>query len=164
MGEVVGWEWLRWLETTRLSGALRGSAWLYPLVQTVHLVGIAVFVGAAVAFDLRLLGMAKELPIRALRRHLIGWAGLSFLLIASSGFLLFASQATALVTNRAFQIKLALLVAAGLNAAAFDRLTARTVDGWDAGAPTPAAARANACVSLLCWIGVIACGRLIAYV
>jgi hypothetical protein len=157
-------EWLSWLEGTGLAGALRGSAWLYPAVESVHLVAIAIFVGSAVAFDLRLLGMARELSIRALRKHLIGWARLSFLLVAASGMLLFASQATQLATNRAFQIKLSLLLAAGINATVFDRLTATRLDQWNAGTPTPAAARVHAGFSLACWIGVIACGRFIAYV
>lgn len=81
-----------WLATTPLSQAMRGSPWLYPVVETVHIAGFAVLVGAVALFDLRVLGCAKTLPLRALGRHLLRWALASLLLVIPAGVLLFASQ------------------------------------------------------------------------
>jgi hypothetical protein len=163
MHEPVGPAWLVWLETTRLAVAMRQSLWLYPIVEIAHLLGLAVLVGAAVLFDLRLLGLARALPVAPLARHLLGWARASLVLIVPSGVLMFTAHATEMAANPAFRLKLALIAAAGLNAAAFHRFVFPSVDGWNVGKPAPAAARAAAVASLVLWTGVIVCGRLLAY-
>ena len=163
MHEPVGPGWLVWLETTGVAVAMRSWPWLYPLVEVAHIAGLAVLVGGAALFDLRLLGLAKALPLEPLGRHLIGWARLSLLAIVPSGLLMFSAHATELSVNPAFRLKLALLLAAALNAAVFHRFSARKLHEWEGERRIPLAVRASACASLLCWTGVIACGRLIAY-
>jgi hypothetical protein len=163
MHEPVGPAWLVWLETTRLAALMRQSLWLYPIVEIVHILGLSVLVGAALLFDLRLLGLARRLPASGLAAHLLGWARASLVLIVPSGLLMFAAHATEMAENPAFRLKLALIAAAGLNAALFHRYVFRSVDGWDVGKPAPAPAKAAAVLSLLLWTGVIACGRLLAY-
>jgi hypothetical protein len=76
---------------------------------------------------------------------------------------MFAAHATEMAANPAFRAKLVLLAVAGLNAVVFERWTLRAVEPWNRGVPAPAAARTAALVSLACWTGVIACGRLLAY-
>ena len=125
--------------------------------------GIAVLVGAAVLFDLRLLGVSRILPVTALAAHLLPWARASLLFIVPSGLMMFTAHATEFATNPAFQLKLALLAAASANAIAFHLRTFRTVASWDRGAPAPPAAKVAAILSLLLWSGVIICGRLLAY-
>jgi hypothetical protein len=142
---------------------MREWLWLYPIVEILHIIGLAVLVGAAVLFDLRLLGVSRNLPAAALAAHLLRWARASLLLIVPSGLMMFAAHATEFATNPAFQLKLILLAAAGLNAAVFHLRTFRTVAAWDHGAPAPAAAKVSAILSLLLWTGVITCGRLLAY-
>lgn len=139
---------------------------MYPLVEIVHIVGFTVLVGAVAMFDLRLLGVgrarpAKALPVQTLARHLLPWSWAALLLIVPSGVLLFSTQPE-LLDNRAFLLKLALIVAAGGNALAFHVGPWRTAVCWPARAPLRA--RLHAALSLLLWIGVIACGRLLAYV
>lgn len=156
--------WLAALERTGVAAALRASPWLYPAVEVVHLAGIALLVGGAALFDLRLLGLGRALPAGALGRHLLGWSRRSLALVVPSGALLFSAHAVELSRNPAFRLKLAVIAVAAVNALVFHAVTARELAAWDAARRTPLAARAAACVSLACWLAAIACGRLIAYV
>ncbi|WP_273029492.1 hypothetical protein [Massilia timonae] len=134
---------------------------MYPIVEIVHIVGFTVLVGAAAMFDLRLLGFGRALPVQALARHLLPWSWFGLLLIVPSGLWMFSTQPE-LLANGVFLLKLALIVAAGVNALVFHAGPWRGAAGWPAGAP--AWARLHAALSLLLWIAVIACGRLLAYV
>jgi hypothetical protein len=138
-----------WLEATRLATTIRQSLWLYPALESTHLLAMATVVGAAVVLDVRLLGRAPGLPVPALLDHVVTlvWAGLA--VSVSSGLLLFAAHATEQAAKPLLWVKLSLLAAAGVNAWAFRRT------GW---------ARLAAVLSLLFWAGVVVCGRLLAYV
>lgn len=151
-----------WAASTPLAQAMRGGAWLYPIVETTHIVGFAVLVGAVAMFDLRVLGFGRALPVPALARHLLPWALGSMLLVVPTGLLMFATEPAALLANRVFLLKLALIAAAGLNALAFHAGPYRSAARWPERAP--ASARLHAALSLLLWIAVIAAGRLLAYV
>ena len=159
----TGAAWLVWLETTALAGAMRHWLWLYPIVEIIHIVGFVVLVGAAVMFDLRLLGISRALPASAMARHHLPWARGALLLVVPSGLMMFIAHATEFAENPAFRLKLILLAAAGLNALLFHRGAFRGVGGWEANTGVPVTARAAAVVSLVLWVGVIACGRLLAY-
>ena len=163
MHQSVGPVWLVWLETSAVAVAMRQWLWLYPLVEIVHIVGFIVLVGAAVMFDLRLLGLSRHLPVRGLACHLLPWARASLLLVIPSGLLMFIAHATEMAANPAFRVKLACIAAAGLNAGLFHRGVLRSVSRWDTEAVAPATAKITAVVSLTLWISVIACGRLLAY-
>jgi hypothetical protein len=163
MHAPTGPAWFVWLETTRLAAAMREWLWLYPIVEIIHIIGLAVLVGAAVLFDFRLLGLSRSVRVSSLAAHLLPWARRSLLLIVPSGLMMFTAHATEMATNPAFQVKLASLIAAGLNAAAFHAGVFRTVAAWDVDAAAPRAAKASAILSLCLWAGVIACGRLLAY-
>jgi len=140
---------------------MRDDPWLYPVVEIAHIVGFSVLVGAVAMFDLRLLGLGRALPVQALARHLLPWSWIALLLIVPSGLLMFSTQPE-LLDNRVFLLKLALIGTAGLNALAFHAGPWRRAAHWAEAAPI--AARLHAGASLLLWIGVIACGRLLAYV
>ena len=150
-------EWLAWLEATAPAAWVRDSAWAYPAVETVHILGFTALVGAAVAFDLRLLGVTRAIPRAAAARHLLGLSQWSLAVVVPSGLLLFMTQATTTWTNPAFRLKLLLLAAAGLNALAFRLWGSRSAEG-------SLGAKIAAVLSLLLWAGVITCGRFIAYV
>jgi hypothetical protein len=155
--------WLAWLETTAPAVAMRQWMWLYPVVEILHILGFVVLVGSATMFDLRLLGLSRQLPVSGMERHLLPWARASLLVIVPTGVLMFAAHAMEFAENPAFRLKLLFLVAAGLNAAVFHYRPFRQVAAWDHGAPAPFAARCAAALSLVLWTGVIACGRLLAY-
>jgi len=159
----TGAAWLVWLETTALAGAMRHWLWLYPIVEIVHIVGFVVLVGAAVMFDLRLLGVSRALPVSAMAGHHLPWARAALILVVPSGLMMFMAHATEFADNPAFRVKLILLAAAGLNALLFHRGAFRKVDAWEAGQAVPLTARAAAVASLVLWVGVISAGRLLAY-
>ena|SRR6185503_7574223 len=155
------------LEASALGQALRDSQWLYPAVEIVHIVGIALLFGSIAVLDLRLLGFSRSIPVRRLARHVLPWAAASFLLIVPSGLLMFTAYASDLISSPAFLLKMCLIMAAGLNGALFHAIVFPSVEVWDSEdlrklAPPPSA-RVSAAVSLLIWISVIACGRLLAY-
>jgi hypothetical protein len=163
MHPPAGPAWLVWLETTSFAAAMREWLWLYPIVEIVHIVGLSVLVGSAALFDLRLLGLSRSIRVTALAEHLLSWARRSLLLIVPTGLMMFTAHATEMASNPAFQLKMVLLVTAGLNAAAFHAGVFRTVAAWDLEAPAPGAAKASAILSLCLWASVITCGRLLAY-
>ena len=98
--------------------AMRDSIWLYPVVETIHIFGFAILVGAVVMFDLRVLGISKRISVRLLARHLLPWSLAALLLIVPTGTLMFSSEAIELAGNPAFLIKMTLLSLALANAVA----------------------------------------------
>jgi hypothetical protein len=154
---------LTWLEATPLAAAMRQSPWLYPIVETAHILGLVLLIGAAAMFDLRLLGLSPRLPVADVARHLLPWCYVGLAVTALSGAMLFAADPLALWFNPAFRAKMALIVLAGVNAAAFHAGPFRSVARWDRFAPTPGAAKAAAALSLSLWATIAALGRFIAY-
>ena len=155
------------LEASGLGQAMRQWLWLYPSVETVHLIGIGLLFGSIAVMDQRLLGVSRNIPVRALARHVLPWSAASFLLILPSGLMMFSAHATEFIDSGVFVIKMLLIMAGGINAALFHTITFRTADVWDSEEmrklPPPPSARAAGAISLLVWISVIACGRLLAY-
>jgi len=152
------------IEMSALGLAMRQSFWLYPAVEVVHLAGIALLVGSIAVLDLRLLGLARAISVRRLAWHVLPLSAASFALIIPSGLMLFVAHAGDLVGNPVFALKVCLILAAGVNAAVFHAAVFRSASAWDTDAIPPLAARACAALSLLLWISVIACGRLLAYI
>jgi hypothetical protein len=142
---------------------MRGVPWAYPLVETVHIIAIACLVGSIVLADLRVLGVSPLLPAGALLRHAVPVAIVAFLVAAASGSLLFVAHAADLIGNRAFAAKLVLIGLAGVNAAAFHGGDWGHVSAWEVGRRAPPMARLIAAASIALWVGVIFCGRWIAY-
>jgi hypothetical protein len=155
------------LENSGLGQAMRQWLWLYPSVEIVHIVGIALLFGSIAVLDLRLLGLSRNIPVKSLGRHVLPWTIASFVLIVPSGLLMFTAHATEFIDSGVFVIKMLLIMAGVLNAALFHTITYRTADVWDAEEmrrlPPPPSARLAAGLSLAIWISVIACGRLLAY-
>ncbi len=155
------------LEASSLGQAMREWLWLYPTVEIVHIVGIALLFGSIAVLDLRLLGFSRAIPVRRLAGHVLPWTAASFLLILPSGLLMFTAHAGDFLASNVFVVKMCLILAAGVNAAIFHAVVFRTADVWDANEmralPPPPSARVSAVLSLLIWIAVIGCGRLLAY-
>lgn len=155
------------LEASGLGQAMRQWLWLYPSVETVHLVGIGLLFGSIAILDLRLLGFSRRIGVKALARHVLPWTAASFILIVPSGFLMFTAHASEFIQSPVFALKMGLILTAGLNAALFHAIVFPSVEVWDSEemrklAPPPSV-RISALVSILIWISVIACGRLLAY-
>lgn len=158
---IVMADWLQLLEDTSWAVAIRRSAWLYPFLEIIHITGIVLLVGAAFMFDLRLLGFSKHLPVAGLGRHLLSWSARGLLLVIPSGILLFITNAGALGHDPVFWAKMVLLVIAVCNALLFHRVVSRFIR--DDKVVRPAAVKTVAVVSLVLWMAIITCGRLLAY-
>ena len=155
---------LAWIERSALATAMRQELWLYPSVEIVHIWGFVMLVGSIAMLDLRLLGLSSRVPVRELSRHLLPWTLGALLLIVPSGLMMFIAHADDFITNRAFVLKLTLIFAAGINAVFFHLGPYRSVEKWNVAVATPPAAKLHAALSLMMWMGVIACGRLLAYI
>jgi hypothetical protein len=135
--------------------ALKSSVWAYPALEVMHICGIALLLGNLVLLEMRVFGHGAKLDVKALASLSLGIAATGFLLAAASGLLMFSSQAAELLTNRAFTLKMVLLMLAGCNAAWFHgRGSLEKID---------AVARIQMVVSSIIWLAVVVCGRWIAY-
>jgi hypothetical protein len=151
------------IEMSALGVAMRQWLWLYPIVEIVHLSGIALLFGSVAMLDLRLLGLSSSVPVRRLASHILPWTAASFLLIVPSGLAMFVAHASDLIGNPVFVLKVCLILTAGVNAAVFHAGAFRGAADWDLNRAPPTAARLAAALSLVLWLSVIACGRLLAY-
>ena len=134
---------------------LQSHPWAYPVLEIVHIFGIALLLGNLVLLELRVFGRGAQLALQPLARLALGTALGGFALVAASGLLMFASQPGELLANRAFTLKMLLIFAAGCNAAWFH--------GRGALARCDAGARLQMAASTVLWLAVLACGRWIAY-
>jgi hypothetical protein len=159
---MQGADVFEWLECSSLAVYIRQSPLLFPTIEIVHIIGFIVLVGSAVLFDLRLLGVARNLSVKDVAEYVLPWSRRSLIIVVPTGLLLFISQADALSTNIVFGTKLVLILIAFANAGLFHRYTFPSVASWPS-SKTPSAAKAAAIVSLTLWTSVITCGRLIAY-
>ena len=151
-----------WLDGTSLAVSIRQSPWLFPAIEIVHIVGFIFLVGSAFLFDLRLLGVARKLSVKDVANYVLPWSRRSLLIVVPTGLLLFISQAKALSTNGVFGLKLILIFFPLTNAGIFHQFTFPSVSNLST-SETPTAAKAAAIISLVLWMSVITCGRLIAY-
>lgn len=151
------------LEGSALAATLRGSTWLYPLVNAGHIVGIALLFGAIASLDLRLMGAWRTIPLDMLSRVLVPVAALGLGLAALAGSLLFITNASEYVASAFFQAKMLVLVLGVANALTY-RLLRR--EGQGPGSERALSAplqRLYGAASLTVWLCVIVLGRLVGY-
>src|SRR5215218_664127 len=144
-----------WLEDTLVAEAVRGTPYLYPTLETIHIIGIALLVGPATAFDLRLLGVGqRRLAVTTAADYLLPLSRIGFAAAAVTGLVMFVPGASLIADRASAPWKLGLLAIAGLNILLFHRHTYRNVASWDIDRSPPCAARLAAAVSLTSWSGV----------
>ena len=156
---------LDWVQQTSLAVQIRDSLFAFPLLEAVHVIGLAIVFGTVAIVDLRLLGLASlDRPFGRLAGDTLKWTLGGFVVAAVTGALMFITNATVYFHNVYFRAKVVLLVLAALNALVFELTARRTVAEWDAApASPPPLARAVATLSLVIWIGVIVTGRMIGF-
>lgn len=155
---------LEWLETTPVGVMIRESAYGFPIVVALHILGITLSVGTLVWFDLRLLGVSM-VGYRAsmMYRRLMPWMFTGFALMVITGLTLFIGYATAAYDNVYFRIKILAMVLAAINAFVYHRFTERRIVEWDDAAAPPTRARIAGLVSICVWATVILAGRMMSY-
>ena len=142
--------------------ALMRTNWGWPIAESIHFVGLTLLFGSIAAWDLRLVGVAKHVPIAAFHR-LIPFAILGFMINAGSGSFFLMTEPDQYVYNPAFQLKMLCVVLAGINVGLFYLTMFRRVNRLGPGVQGPILARFNGLVSLALWITVIICGRMITF-
>jgi len=155
----------KWLEETYVGGSIRQSLWLFPAIETVHLIGMALLVATITVVDLRLLGWTRRSErMSEVAGRLLPWAWVGFAVQVITGVLLFSSEAVKVYGNPAFRLKLVLIFLAALHALLFRWTVYRNVASWDESSATPLSARISGCISMLLWAGIVTAGRFIGFV
>jgi hypothetical protein len=156
---------LHWLESTAPAVAISESSWLFPGIESVHVLAITLVVGSITMVDLRLLNInLRDRPVGELIAEVLPWTWASFAVAVCSGALLFSSNATHYWGTVPFRAKMLLLGLAGLNMVAFHATTFRSVEVWGRQPQPPRAAKVSGGLSLALWIGVVSLGRWIGFV
>jgi hypothetical protein len=156
--------YLELLTNTPFAIAIATGASLFPWLECIHVVAIATVVGTIAIVDLRLLGYrAHRKSAGRLIDELLPYTWAAFGIAAISGLLLFSSNAVNYADNIHFQIKMGLMLLAGINMAIFHLTAHRRVDEWDEVHPPPSSVRAAGAISLCLWTVVIFMGRWVGF-
>ena len=154
----------QWLADTPFSTGIRESTYIYPVIESVHVLSLCVFVGLLLLWDLRLLGITlRRIAVSEVWARLIPWITLGAVLMVISGVFLFASDPVRFYGNIFFRIKAVGLFLALLNALAFHFGIERRLVDWDTSAITPRAARFAGVASIALWAVIVVTGRFVAY-
>jgi hypothetical protein len=151
------------LEGSAFAAMIRQSPYAYMTANVAHILSLMVFFGAVAVMDLRLAGLFAATSPAAILRGARTVAIIGFLGMIASGAVLFAAEASHVIVNPMFQIKLILIGLGLLNIAVFELAFARKVSATQPLMPLPGAARFAGIASIAIWLAVAACGRLIAY-
>jgi hypothetical protein len=163
---MMSWFWnlIAYFEDSAVGDAIRENDLLFPTIESVHVVAICLVVGSILVLDLRLLGFASlKRPVSRLTGAILPVTWGAFALAATSGFLLFISNATKYLANGYFVAKMFLICAAGINMLVFHWISARDLPQWEKDTSPPFSARLAGALSILLWIAVVACGRWIGF-
>lgn len=137
---------------------------MFPLIEGSHILALSLSVGLIMILDLRFLGLAfPGEPVSRIMKQVMPWSLLGFAVMLITGLLLFMTQAVKAYGNTFFRIKFLLLFLAGLNALYYQVRFYPKMREWDTGLRTPVGVQVCAVLSLVFWVGVIACGRTMAY-
>jgi len=146
-----------------IAEVIRASIWLYPALESAHYIGIACLVGAIMLIDLRLLGVAKTLPIGSMI-GLLPWVWAGFIINLVSGSLIFIYGATGYGVSSAFWLKMTLMALAGINAWLFQLAANKSGSEWVGTGEVPVSVKTIATFSFVLWLSVVTTGRWMAYI
>ncbi len=164
-GEILSLlSFAEWLDTHAWSTALHESLYMYPWIESTHVLTLMLFAGTLIVVDLRLLGVAfKDVPVSEMTQRMLPWTVAGFVIMVITGVLLFYAIPVRTYQSLWFRIKVVFLVIAGLNAWWMHRKIMANQAEWDTAPRPPASARRSAALSLTSWAVVIDPGRFIAY-
>ena len=152
------------IEYSSLGTTIAESTWMFPTIETAHVIALVTVIGTIALVDLRLVGVkGHALRVSQLAKDTLPWTWGAFVLAAITGGLLFISKASSYMINPYFLWKMALMALAGLNMLYFHLTTWRTVEHWELDPSFPGMAKLAGWLSLIFWLGVVFCGRLIGF-
>jgi hypothetical protein len=155
---------IAWLESSSLAEAIRTSGYLFPVIESFHVIGLTMVFGTITVVDLRLLGVGSaRRPFTKVASDILKWTWAAFALAAVTGSMLFISNADVYYHNFYFRSKMILLALSALNMLIFKFTAGKWVHSWDRDLMAPPAGRTVAIVSLVLWISIIFCGRWIGF-
>lgn len=153
-----------WLSRTPISQFIQNVLWIIPLVQTVHILAIAAVLSSVAMIDLRIFGLAgRSQTMAETAGRYVPWIWWGLLVLALTGATLITGEPVRSLTNPAFQIKMALLLAAMAVTLVFQRSVRERAGAWDAAPSLPGGVKAAAVATLLLWFAIAVFGRWIAY-
>jgi hypothetical protein len=153
-----------WLHKTPISVAFQHQvSWLWPTCETLHFAGLALLLGVAGMFDLRLMGFMKRVPISVVKEFM-PWALVGFSLNLLTGLIFVISEPAQYFGNPTWWVKVTFLIIAGLNAMIFETTFGRRAAAIPVGEDTPTSLKIIAGVSLVAWFGVLWAGRMLPFV
>jgi hypothetical protein len=153
-----------WIDATPLSQWMQVTPWVVPVVQTVHILAIAAVASSAVMIDLRLIGLFwADRPMKIVSSRFLPLVWWPLLILLVTGIIMVISEPARSLKNPAFQLKMALLIAAVAVTAIFQLLQRRDTKFGDLRKGPRAAAISVAVVSMLLWASIVFAGRWIAY-
>ena len=158
-------EFCRWLGQTPLSITIQSVSWIIPIVQTIHILCVAIILTYSAMLDLRLMGVAgKGRSIARMTQDAMPWIWNALKLLATTGTILIIAEPARELTNAAFWLKMALLTVGVVLAIIVQRGVGKDEDYWEASVSRRRMARFLAAVSILLWISIASAGRWIGYV
>ena len=156
-------EIVAFLKGTWVSHQMVAQPWLWPLCETLHFIGLALLVGAAGFFDLRLMGLMRRVPISAVA-PVRKWAALGVAINLTTGVLFFVGAPDQYVHNPAWFGKLFFLALAILNIAWFETRLGRRMLALPGDVDTPASFKIAGAVSIASWFMVLYLGRMLPFI
>jgi len=152
------------LESSGIATRIRESLYVFPLLESTHVFGLAMVFGTIAIVDLRLLGLAStHRSFKQITSEILKWTWAAFAVTAVTGALMFVTNANVYYHNAFFRTKMIMLVLAGLNMLIFELGAGRTIHKWDKAPSAPLSGKAAAAISLAIWISVIFLGRWIGF-
>ena len=155
---------ISWMQNSDIGTGIRESIWTFPLVETTHVLALALSVGVLIWFDLRLMGWGmKHSPVSKVHKQIMPLALIGFIVMFISGILLFWSEPEKCYLSGFYRAKMLFLLLAGVNAAVFEFTTKKSIEEWDKYPIPPVKARLAGLFSIITWTAVIIAGRATAY-
>lgn len=154
---------LKALESLPVTRAIRQSLYLFPTLESIHVLAIGILFGTIVAVDLRIVGVAStQRPFSRVSRDMLRWTWGAFVVAALTGSLMFTTNARVYWDNTFFRIKMLLILLAGINMLVFELIPGRA-RSWDLSRRAPPLGVACALISMTLWVFTVASGRLIGF-
>ena len=155
---------LKSLEASGLATRIRDALWLFPLIESTHVIGLSLVFGTILIIDLRLLGVAStQRSFQQMASDILKWTWAAFTVTVLTGALMFITNARVYYHNSFFRTKMLLLALSGINMLVFELTAGRTIHRWENAPSPPRAGKAAAALSLAMWIAIIIMGRLVGF-